>query len=114
MRARPFFENKNRDRSRFSPLRRSGGDGETGGGVLLAHVEFDERRSVEIQDQRRSSTTHFESSTRRGICSPRTRPEGLPPCQARLRMPESIPTSLWLPIGTMRATRRLRTLTVTV
>jgi len=47
----------------------------------LPEVELDQRRGVEIQNQRRSSTTQSDTLRPRGTRSPRARPAGLPPFQ---------------------------------
>jgi len=81
----------------------------------LAHVELHQRARVEIQDQRRSSTTASETERPR-MRGALWRPTGLPPAHAirplftSVRTTASVPSPA--PAGTMTATGRFRSVTV--
>src|SRR5439155_22484838 len=85
-------------------------------GPGFPHIEFHQRARVEIEDQRRSSTTAADTD------GPRTRgasssPVGLPPDHARRPLSTRVFTNSSSPVvraGTMTATGRLRSVTVTV
>src|SRR5438034_363727 len=85
-------------------------------GPGFPHIGFHQRARVEIEDQRRSSTTAADTD------GPRTRgasssPVGLPPDHARRPLSTRVFTNSSSPVvraGTMTATGRLRSVTVTV